>query len=149
MMQSQSQLPKVSTRFGLAWLESRARFFSENESLGSALKTKILGSASFTSLVTIYIVCVVYARVHNASHIYCYCYCIWWSPFIPSRNLDEVFIYNHMALISLRSRSHVKASMVKTRADYLFIHNYMRSLLNIIVRPMLMVRTRFEPSLVN
>ena len=21
----------------------------------------------------------------------------WWSPFIPSRNLDEVFTYNHMA----------------------------------------------------
>ena len=20
---------------------------------------------------------------------------IWWSPFIPSRNLDEVFTYNH------------------------------------------------------
>ena len=25
----------------------------------------------------------------------------WWSPFIPSRNLDEVFTYNHMALMSL------------------------------------------------
>ena len=56
--------------------------------------------------------------------------CIWWSPFIPSRNLDEVFTYNHMTLMSLRSRSHVKASMVLTRADYLFIHNYIRSLLN-------------------
>ena len=21
---------------------------------------------------------------------------IWWSPFIPSRNLDEVFTYNHI-----------------------------------------------------
>ena len=52
-MQSQYQLPKVSTRLGLVWLESRfgsgsfgeslgsawARFFSENESLGSASKT--------------------------------------------------------------------------------------------------------------
>ena len=35
-----------------------------------------------------------------------------------------------MALMSLRSRSHVKASMVLTRADHLFIHNYIRSLLN-------------------
>ena len=24
--------------------------------------------------------------------------CIWWSPFIPSRNLDEVFTYNHIWL---------------------------------------------------
>ena len=23
---------------------------------------------------------------------------IWWSPFIPSRNLDEVFTYNHVWL---------------------------------------------------
>ena len=23
---------------------------------------------------------------------------IWWSPFIPSRNLDEVFTYNHIGL---------------------------------------------------
>ena len=37
-----------------------------------------------------------------------------WSPFIPSRNLDEVFTYNHVALMSLRSRSHVKTSMVLT-----------------------------------
>ena len=35
-----------------------------------------------------------------------------------------------MALMSLRSSSHVKASMVLTRADHLFIHNYIRSLLN-------------------
>ena len=32
--------------------------------------------------------------------------------------------------MSLRSRSNVKASMVLTRADHLFIHNYIRSLLN-------------------
>ena len=31
-----------------------------------------------------------------------------------------------MAIMSLRSRSHVKASMVLTIADYLFIHNYIR-----------------------
>ena len=36
-----------------------------------------------------------------------------------------------MALMSLLSRSHVKASMVLTRAD-LCIHYYIRSLLNII-----------------
>ena len=35
-----------------------------------------------------------------------------WSQFIPSRNLIKVFTYNHMALMSLRSRSHVNASMV-------------------------------------
>ena len=53
-----------------------------------------------------------------------------WSPFIPSfhpRNLDEVFTYNHMALMSLRNQSHVKASMVLTRGDHLFIYNYIRS----------------------
>ena len=42
-----------------------------------------------------------------------------WSPFI--HELNEVLTYNHMALISLRSRYHVKASMVLTGADYLFI----------------------------
>ena len=40
-----------------------------------------------------------------------------------------------MALMSLRSRSHVKTSMVLTRDDHLFIHNYIRSLLNNILRP--------------
>ena len=39
-----------------------------------------------------------------------------------------------MALMSLRSRSHVKASVVLTRADHLFIHNYIISLLNIMLR---------------
>ena len=29
-----------------------------------------------------------------------------------------------MTIMSLRSRSHVKASMILTRADHLFIHNY-------------------------
>ena len=59
--------------------------------------------------------------------------------FIPSRNLDEVFTYfPYIAYImSLRGRSHVKASMVLTRADHLFIHNYIRSLLNNILRPIL------------
>ena len=38
--------------------------------------------------------------------------------------------------------NYVKASMVLTRADHLFIHNYMRS--NIILEPILMVRTRLE-----
>ena len=49
-LRSPSQLPKVSTRLGLVWLESHlgsGSFFSENESLGSASKS----SASFTSLV--------------------------------------------------------------------------------------------------
>ena len=54
-----------------------------------------------------------------------------------------------MALMSLRSRSIVKAFMVLTRADHLFIHNYIRSLLNNILRPILqnelMVLTRVEP----
>ena len=49
---------------------------------------------------------------------------IWWSLDIPSRNLDEVFTYNHIDIMSLHSCSHVKASMVLTRADYLFLHNY-------------------------
>ena len=52
--------------------------------------------------------------------------------FIPSRNLDEVSTYNHMALMSLRRRSRVKASMVLTKADHLFIHNYIRELLNML-----------------
>ena len=45
----------------------------------------------------------------------------WGRPFIPSRNIDEVLTYNHMALMSLRSRSLVEVSMVLTRADHLFM----------------------------
>ena len=40
-----------------------------------------------------------------------------------------------MALMSFPSRSHVKVSMGLMRADHLFIHNYIRSLLNNILRP--------------
>ena len=40
--------------------------------------------------------------------------------FISSRNIDEVFTYNRMALMSLRSSYSVKASMVLTRADHLY-----------------------------
>ena len=39
--------------------------------------------------------------------------------------------------MSLRSRSHVKASMVLTRADHLFTHDYIKSLLNNILQPIL------------
>ena len=41
--------------------------------------------------------------------------------------------------MSLRSRS-LKASIVLTSAGHLFIHNYIISLLNNILRPILMVR---------
>ena len=46
----------------------------------------------------------------------------------------------------LRSRSYVKASMVLTRADHFSIHNYIRSLLNIILIAILMVLTRLKPA---
>ena len=46
----------------------------------------------------------------------------WWSPNIPSSNLYEVSTYNYMDRISLRSSSHVKASMVLTIVDNLCIH---------------------------
>ena len=49
-----------------------------------------------------------------------------------------------MALMSLRSRSHVKVSMILTRSDHLFIHNYIRSHLNIILRTILIARTELE-----
>ena len=42
-----------------------------------------------------------------------------------------------MALMSLRSHSHIKASMVLTRADHLCIQNYIRSLLNNILKQFL------------
>ena len=51
-----------------------------------------------------------------------------------------------MALMSLRNHSHVKASVVLTRAEHLCIHNYKRSLLNIILRPILIFRTGLEPA---
>ena len=40
----------------------------------------------------------------------------YFSGVFSSRNFDEVF--THMALMSLRSRSHVKTSIVLTRADH-------------------------------
>ena len=51
-----------------------------------------------------------------------------------------------MTLIYLRNRPYVKESMVLMRADYLIIHNYMSSLLNNILRPILMVRMGHEPA---
>ena len=42
--------------------------------------------------------------------------------------------------MSLRNRSNVKSSMVLTGADYVFIHNYIRSLLNNMLRPIPLVR---------
>ena len=39
--------------------------------------------------------------IYGNIYIYIYIYIvivIWWSPFIPSRNLDEVFTYNHIWL---------------------------------------------------
>ena len=50
--------------------------------------------------------------------------------------------------MSLRSSFRLNASVVLTRADHLFIHNYMRSLLNSILRPILTLRKRLEPVLV-
>ena len=64
-------------------------------------------------------------------HVIYYVMLFWGSPLILYMNLDDVFTYNHMDLISLRIHSHDKASMVLTRADHLCIHNYIRSLLNI------------------
>ena len=66
----------------------------------------------------------------------------WWSTLISSKILYDMFTYNYMAPMSLRIRSHVKESMVLTRANTLFIHNYIISLLNIIV----MVRMGLEPA---
>ena len=50
----------------------------------------------------------------------------WWNNLILTSNIDKVLTYNHNALMSLRRRSHVKASMMLMLADHLFIHNYIR-----------------------
>ena len=63
----------------------------------------------------------------------------WWNSFIPYRKLDEVFTYNHMDLMYFQICSHIRASIVLTRADHLFINNYIRLLLNIILRPIFMI----------
>ena len=52
---------------------------------------------------------------------------ILYSPFIQSRNIDD-FTYNNMSLMSILSRYHVNTSMVLTKADYLFIQNYIIAL---------------------
>ena len=49
-----------------------------------------------------------------------------------------------MALMSLRSHSRVKAYMVLTKVANLFIHNYIRSFLNIGLRSSLMVRVELK-----
>ena len=59
----------------------------------------------------------VHIENNNSGYIYTYCYFYLDESF--SRNLIEVFTYNHMALMSLRSRSLVKAYMVLTRGDHL------------------------------
>ena len=66
--------------------------------------------------------------------------------FHPSRNLDLVVTYNHIDLLSLPCRSHVNASMVLTRSDHLCIHNYIISLLNNILRPIVIVRMNSRPT---
>ena len=57
-----------------------------------------------------------------------------------------VFIFDgvlsYYPLMSLQRRSHIKVSIVLTRAYHLCIHNYIRSLQNIILKPILMVRTK-------
>ena len=73
-------------------------------------------------------------------------YFILMRPFTLSRNIDDVFSYNHLALMSIRSRSRVKEYMILTRADTLFINNYIRSLINNILKHILMVKTRLEPT---
>ena len=50
-----------------------------------------------------------------------------------------------MDLMSLRSRSHVNASMVSTREDHLFIYNYIILLMKIILRPILLVHMGLDP----
>ena len=72
------------------------------------------------------------------------CYFYLMESFILSRKLDVVFTYNNMANMSFRSRSHVKASMVLTRADYVCIHTYIISILNISFKPIVKVRIRLE-----
>ena len=88
---------------------------------------------------------IIYAHLHILSHIhthtcihipictvfYRYFVILYWSPFIPSRNLDYVLTYNHV---------------VVTRADHLYIQNDIRSLLNLILRHFVMVRTKLEPA---
>ena len=80
----------------------------------------------------------IYSYVDLLLLIFCF-------PFIPFRNLDEVFTYNNMAQISLRNHFLVMSSMVLTKSDHLIIHNYVRSLLNSILIHILMVWTRLEP----
>ena len=77
--------------------------------------------------------------MHIRVYPYIYCYYSFGGG-ISSMNKYEVFIYNHNGYNLPSRSSRVKASMVLTRADHLFIHNYITSHLNTILRPILMVR---------
>ena len=57
-------------------------------------------------------------------------------------NVGEVFTYNHMALISLRS---VKASIILTRVNNCSIHIYIRSFINIILNLFYLSGLGFNP----
>ena len=73
----------------------------------------------------------------------CCCYFM----LVESFNIIQELTFSRITIYDSndpRSRSHDKASMVLTRYNHLFIHNYIRSLLNIILSPILMVQIRLN-----
>ena len=85
-------------------------------------------------------------------YCYCYCYFIWWSPFIPSMNLYEVSLITiYDSNVPSKPLSYYgihgfneSRSFIYIHTIIYYIHNYIRSFLNIILRPILMVRMRLE-----
>ena len=61
------------------------------------------------------------------------------------KNIYAVFTYNHMALMSIKNRSHVNTSIDLTRADH-FVYTIIYDHFYIYYcKLILMVRMRFEP----
>ena len=57
---------------------------------------------------------------------------MWFSPIIPSTNLDTVFTYNHTAVISYGITYHLLSIDILTKVSNLYMHNYIKSLTDII-----------------
>ena len=77
-------------------------------------------------------------------YIYIYYFIIFGSPFIASGYLVK-FTFKPYGSKSIQICYYINASVVLWRAERYVIHNYIRSHLNIILRPIVLARTGHKP----
>ena len=70
--------------------------------VGGESKEDAKDNTSFVVSLLFYMYIIKYITIFTVNslyiHTHIYILLFWWSPFIPSRNLDDVFTYNNMAL---------------------------------------------------